>query len=300
MYCPNCNNFVDDSRQNCPFCNAQIHNIVHVNTTERHVMEKIVGSRLYVVMAVAFTLYLVFMAMTVVLDVFSGAWNIFNILLTVFGSILVFRVWTLYMGTVKKAPENPRAEKMTGFFTCQKVLSIILAVVIGLGTLAILAVVPFSETIGNVFDKMMSEDCTVYDLILEFTDDEEAAKEAYDQLLLTGGLTEEDYNELIDMTKEEFKRRVQRFVNLRSRNRLCTTVQDRLIHHNDNNGDDDTCLYTVCGLYVKGGEIPHGFRCYLERLRSLASRRKIRGRAWIFSVRGFVYSRAFQYRFDPV
>lgn len=168
-------------------------------------MEKIVGSRLYVVMAVAFTLYLVFMAMTVVLDVFSGAWNIFNILLTVFGSILVFRIWTLYMGTVKKAPENPRAEKMTGFFTCQKVLSIILAVVVGLGALAILAVVPFSETIGNVFDKMMSEDCTVYDLILEFTDDEEAAKEAYDQLLLTGGLTEEDYNELIDMTKEEFK-----------------------------------------------------------------------------------------------
>ena len=203
MYCPNCNNFVDDSRDSCPFCNTKMRNTFDVSTNERQVMEKIVSSKLYVVMAVALTLYTVFSAMTALLKFFNGAGlDVFNILFSIFGGILAWRVWTLYMGTVKKAPENPRAERMTAFFTCQKVFSIIMAVLLSLATLCLLLIMPFAKTFGNVFDKLIHEDGMMYDVILEMIGDEEEAKASYEEFLISSDMTEEQVDEMFDSLRE--------------------------------------------------------------------------------------------------
>ena len=203
MYCPKCNNFVDDNRDKCPFCDADLHGEFHVSTNERQVMEKIVSSKLYVVMAAALTLYTVFAAMTALLKFFDGGGlDVFNILFSIFGGILAWRVWTLYMGTVKKAPENPRAEKMTAFFTCQKVFFIFTTVLLALGLLCLLLVLPYTVSIGNVLDKLIYEDGTMYDVVLAVVEDEEEAKLVYEEFLISSNVTEEEVNEVFDSLRD--------------------------------------------------------------------------------------------------
>ena len=206
MYCPRCNNFVDDNREQCPFCGAQMKDSFNANTTERQVMEKIVSSKLYVVMAAALTLYTLFAAMSVILNLsLGGGFDIFNILTAIFGGILAWRVWTLYMGSVKKTVDNPPAEKMTAFFTCQKVLSIILAVVVGLGALTMFAVaVPYSGVVGDTLDKFISNDYSfkeVYDEIMLEASEESGVdvseyEMAYDEFILSSGMSEDEWEDV--------------------------------------------------------------------------------------------------------
>jgi len=196
MFCPNCNKFVEDNRENCPFCNTQIHNISVVRTPERRAMEKIVGSKLFLVMLISFTLYLVFLAMSVLFS-----FNLFSVLLAVFGAILDWRLWTLYLGTVKKEPESPKAENMTPFFTCYKVLCIILAVLMALASLSMVLVMPAINFVGEKIDNLskISSDITIYDIVYEFTGDKEVADQLYDDFMVQSDLTEEEFRDAVEI-----------------------------------------------------------------------------------------------------
>lgn len=199
MYCPNCNNFVDDNRENCPYCNTQIHSIVHVGTNERRVLEKIVGSKLFLVMAISLTLYLVFLAMEITMAI-----NVLSLVLLLFGIMLVWRMWTLRIATVNKDPESPLAGRLTGFFTVQKVISIITAVLLAVVSLVMFSVLPYTQPIVDNIDElsMISSPITVGHVVYAFCEDAALADEVYAEIEAQGML--EYMQEYITFMEEAF------------------------------------------------------------------------------------------------
>lgn len=166
-------------------------------------MEKIVNSKLFLVMIASFSMYLLFLAMNVVFGFFAnGIIDIIDILVVVFGAILDVRLWTLYMGTVRKEPENPKAEKMTAFFTCQKVMSIVLAVLVSLLLILMVSILPYMKLIGDAFDKLIYEDISVsewYEQILQ----DDSGQNSYEKFLLSTGFTDEELNAIADELRSD-------------------------------------------------------------------------------------------------